>query len=104
MSFYLQRKSSGPVNGDWKLDQNANAGGTSFHNHIVPGNKKTFEELFGYGGEGDGYKVTYDYTFTNKDGEVGTLYDYKGDNGHVGACCPEVSESLYNWLMKQIND
>ena len=57
-------------------DQHANADGTSFQAdlQIIPG---TMVEIFGLPGPGVPERITGIYTFTNKRGDVFTVYDWR---------------------------
>ena len=60
----------------FKLDNDANSGGTCLRGHVelVP---RRLVEKFGYPSESDSYKSSGEYTFRGEDRDVWTLYDWK---------------------------
>ena len=60
----------------FQVDMNADICGTSLKGRITA-NYAKLVELFGEPQESDGYKVSGEWVFTDDDGNVFTLYDWK---------------------------
>lgn len=87
----------------WNLDLSADCNGTSFHGHILPFDKEHMEYIFGKGkGPSGDNKSTYTYIFTNKNNDVVTVYDFKGEDGHIGAKNFEISKDFFNWFLDEL--
>ena len=93
----------------WTLNDKAYPTGTSYHGHKIPvqitgrNSKKFWEKHFGPSNVCfDEYKSTYEYIFTNENGDVATLYDYKHSPSHIGANTPTIAKSLYDFLIDNI--
>ena len=61
---------------EFKLNQNINIHGTSFHNTTITIEPGVLIETFG-ASEGDDYKCAHEWSFLGQDGKPYTLYDYK---------------------------
>ena len=61
----------------FKVDNEANADGTSLVGEIKGFSYKEMVKALGEPGEGDGYKVSGEWLFTGDDEEVFTVYDWK---------------------------
>ena len=77
----------------FRLDLTANVNGTSGLSRVrcLP---VELVEMFGKPREADGYKISGMYIFTNDDGEVFTVYDWKQTSLHWGprSGCPSPEE------------
>lgn len=60
----------------FKVDFDADINGTSLKGHVTA-NYNKLVKLFGEPMESDGYKVSGEWVFTDDDGNVFTLYDWK---------------------------
>lgn len=61
---------------EFKLNQNINIHGTSFHNTTITIEPNVLIGIFG-STDGDGYKCANEWIFLGQDGKPYTLYDYK---------------------------
>lgn len=67
----------------FKLDMKANSIGTSGQGSVEV-SYQDLEDAFGVPEDSDNYKVSGEWTFTDKDGNVYTLYDWKETNLYDG--------------------
>lgn len=87
----------------------AQTNGTSFHNHTFPATIRQLETLFGeahaLGCPED--KVTHDWSFSDGQGNVCTVYDWKlyqqpgrdqVIHWHIGAHSPEIAATFLVWI------
>lgn len=61
----------------FKIDPNANPAGCSFHDTTIDCSFSQLVALFGPPLESDGYKISGEWLFTDKSGNVATVYDWK---------------------------
>jgi hypothetical protein len=98
----------------FKADKNADVNGTSYHGISVSATVNQLTEAFGQphfeGCEDD--KVTYEWLFSNDDGDVFTVYDWKHYylisedsyiDWHIGSKTPELEESLKEFIKKVLD-
>jgi hypothetical protein len=88
---------------EFKLDPDADTDGTYRRGKILIPPKRVVD-TFGPPDEGDGYKVSGSYTFTDQSGNVFTLYDWKAtslfdDGAEPGeeSSSPTPEEFWGNW-------
>jgi hypothetical protein len=106
---------------EFKLDMKANVVGTSPQESIVV-YYGDIQRVFGVPEEGDGYKISGEWRFSDDHGNVFTLYDWKVTNlyasdyptvmefrtsdelqeFHIGGNDPAPSARFKNWLMTKI--
>ena len=82
---------------DFKLNNKANAGGTSLQGYATASPADVIK-LFGEAEDGDGYKVSHEWTFqaVEKPNVIFTLYNWKNTNlydGGFGVSPKEFGES-----------
>ena len=104
----------------FKLDLNAETCGTSRQSQVDASYSELFN-LFGEPLDSDGYKVSGEWSFTDSDGNVVTVYDWKSTNLYdeyypsveefrassrvtfnIGAHSREVASNFLSWLNTQL--
>lgn len=58
------------------------------------------EELFGVPTIGQTDKVSYMYVFENAEGQIATIYDMNGEDGHIGAKSKKAGADFVEWFNK----
>jgi hypothetical protein len=80
---------------DFQLDNEADTDGTHYRGQIYAVPQRVVD-TFGRPGQADGYKVSGHYTFTDRDGNVFTLYDWKATSLYASGQ-PTPREFWGNW-------
>jgi GTPase involved in cell partitioning and DNA repair len=76
-----------------------NAAGTGVQG-VMRVSRAALEDVLGSPDGGDGYKTSAEWTLIFEDGTLATVYDYKGDEWHIGGHGPAAAERVIDVLTR----
>jgi len=81
----------------FKVNSDADAGGTSFHSNEIKATTKQLIKTFGPDHGGDDFKVSHEWIFEDDQGNVFTLYAWKDTNLYDSDYGPVNFDSIRSW-------